>query len=105
MLLVAKPELMNESEDALAILSEALGHQAPVLLRTRALSNLVELLRAEEEGMVAKQQAAEAAAEAKQVASTLVRSDSKSLAKQNGEGDGSSLTSAILQVGSGGMVC
>lgn len=54
--------------------------------------------RCEEEALVARQKAADVDAAMCQLASTLPAKESKALAKVNGEKDGSSVSSGIVQV-------
>lgn len=55
MLFIARPELMVEERQVMNVLQAALDPAAPYGLKSRALANLTELLRAEEDGLMLRQ--------------------------------------------------
>ncbi|KAI8475824.1 MAG: hypothetical protein J3K34DRAFT_517001 [Monoraphidium minutum] len=98
LLFISRPALiLQEGSGAAAVYRQALRGAGGPAARARVLSNLVELLRCDEDSMLASQKAAEAANVASQQASTVAAPARAALARQNGEGDGGHLSSGLLQ--------
>jgi hypothetical protein len=55
LLFVARPGLMVEEPQVLPLLAAQLAPAAPLAHKQRVLQNLIDLLKAEEEGLVARQ--------------------------------------------------
>ncbi|CAL8470720.1 g10262 [Coccomyxa elongata] len=90
---IARPSTLLAAE-AQSVMKSALQPSAPTILKTRALTNLTELLKAEEERLASAQQASEE----KQKVGRLGAGDAvQPLPTQNGEGDSLSMTNGILQ--------
>eukprot|EP00798_Chlamydomonas_sp_ICE-L_P003395 gene3395-13435_t len=94
LLVVSCPELMV---DLVPVINSALQPSAPAAIKNRMLTNLVELLRAEEDGMFSRQRVAEEIERQSAGASTLPAAAPKALSRINGEGDGTSISGSILQ--------
>jgi hypothetical protein len=95
---IARPQLAVNVRDVGPVLEAALDRSAPASIKARCLGSLAELLRAEEDVLVARQAAARQDAAASQQASTLPDAEHRALARRNGEGDNSSVSSGIVQV-------
>ncbi|BDA45698.1 Nipped-B-like protein [Coccomyxa sp. Obi] len=90
---IARPSTLLAAK-AQSVMKSALQPSAPTILKTRALTNLTELLKAEEERLASAQQASEE----KQKVGRLGAGDAvQPLPTQNGEGDSLSMTNGILQ--------
>ncbi|EFJ52890.1 hypothetical protein VOLCADRAFT_115818 [Volvox carteri f. nagariensis] len=88
---IARPQLAVNVRDVGPVLEAALESSAPASIKARCLSSLTDLLRSEEDVLLARQAAARQEAEAAQVASTLPDAENRALARRNGEGDSSSM--------------
>ncbi|MEW5303660.1 MAG: hypothetical protein WDW36_006331 [Sanguina aurantia] len=98
LLFIARPQLMMDVGEVRPLLKEALHPvTSPPWLKSRVLTFLGDLLRADEESMVVQQRQSAAAASSAQQASTLASVQASALATRNGEGDTCSVSSGLLQ--------
>ncbi|GLC46380.1 hypothetical protein PLESTF_001845900 [Pleodorina starrii] len=95
---IAQPQLAVNVRDVGPVLEAALDRSAPATIKARCLASLTELLRSEEDVLLARQAAARREAAAAQQASTLPDEESRALARRNGEGDSSSVSSGLIQM-------
>ncbi|KAK9829724.1 hypothetical protein WJX72_007528 [[Myrmecia] bisecta] len=100
-LAIARPSVLL-GKQARAILQSVLSRSAPTLLKSRALQNLADMLKVEEERLVVRQAEAERQRLANETA--VVRKGkgkaeaaAPALPTQNGEGDSLAFSSGILQ--------
>lgn len=94
---IARPQLAVSVRDVGPVLERALDRSQPPSIKARCLTSLTELLRSEEDSIVARQKEAKREDEAAQQASTLPNAEVRELARRNGEGDTSSVSSGIIQ--------
>lgn len=95
---IARPALAVDVREVQPILAGALEPRAPASLKCRCLTSLTELLRVEEDAMLARQAAARREAAAAHTASTMPEAETRALARRNGEGDTGSVTSGLIQM-------
>ncbi|GIM15780.1 hypothetical protein Vretimale_18490 [Volvox reticuliferus] len=95
---IARPHLAVNVRDVGPVLEAALDCTAPASIKARCLSSLTDLLRSEEDILLARQVAARQEAELAQQATTLPDAENRALARRNGEGDNSSVSSGIVQM-------
>ncbi|GLI61512.1 hypothetical protein VaNZ11_003892 [Volvox africanus] len=95
---IARPQLAVNVHDVGPVLEAALDRTAPASIKARCLSSLTDLLRSEEDVLLARQAAARKEAELAMQATTLPDAENRALARRNGEGDSSSVSSGIIQM-------
>ncbi|GIL54451.1 hypothetical protein Vafri_9964 [Volvox africanus] len=95
---IARPQLAVNVRDVGPVLEAALDRTAPASIKARCLSSLTDLLRSEEDVLLARQAAARKEAELAMQATTLPDAENRALARRNGEGDSSSVSSGIVQM-------
>lgn len=99
LLLIARPDLILEHPGVMSLFESALDSKEAPEIKKRALVNLTELLKAEEDGMFERQALANSAMSKRNQASILPAAAlaAKPLARINGEGDAGSATSGVVQ--------
>ena len=99
LLLIARPDLILDHPGVMSLFEAALDPKSPHEVKRRALVNLTDLLKAEEEGMFERQALANHAMSKRNHASILPAAAlaAKPLARINGEGDSGSATSGVVQ--------